>query len=254
MARKTSKNVQKYDHLTKGCCPQGASKADKSVLRRSQRIPKLLVESISILKLINHNFSHHYFYIAIITYILVQYCGYYLSESNCKPDQKETCCEGESVPIQTNKLRLFIWYNSCTRLDKWLILWLYFWRNWSNVQIKNLYRPIGQRICRTGCTFVDICMWIFRRIQNILWHRCRGRPSTRLYAPSLPQSEVSSYTTAASVSSNENCGTGAVAIAICQFLSTTRQWIVWGALSVVIDLTAVVFSRIISWSVYYPCF
>ena len=213
MARKTSKNVQKYEHLTKGCCPQGASKADKSVLRRSRRIPTLLVESISVLKFVHHNFSHHYFYIAIITYILVQYCGHYFSESNCKPDQKETCCEGESVPIQTNKLRLFIWYNSCTRLDKWLILWLYFWRNWSNVQIKNLYRPIGQRICRTGCAFVDICMWIFRRIQNILWHRCRGRPSTRLYAPSLPQSEVSSYTTAASVSSqrelwhwrNSNC-------------------------------------------------
>ena len=39
---------------------------------------------------------------------LVQYCGHYFSESDCKPNQKETCCEGESVPIQTNKLRLFI--------------------------------------------------------------------------------------------------------------------------------------------------
>ena len=134
---------QKYEHLTKGCCPQGASKVDKSVLRRSRRIPKLLVESISVLKLVNHNFSHHYFYITIITYILVQYCGHYFSESNCKPDQKETCCEGESVPIQTNKLRLFIWYSSCTRLDKWLILWLYFWRNWSNVQIKACTVPLG---------------------------------------------------------------------------------------------------------------
>ena len=133
-------------------------------------------------------------------------------------------------------------------------LWLYFWRNWSNVQIKNLYHPNGQRICRTGCTFVDFCMWIFRGIQNILLHRGRGRPSTRLYATSLPQSEVSSYAITASVSSNENCGTGAVAITICQFLSTTRQWIVRGALSVVIDLTAMVLSRIISWSVYCPCF
>ena len=84
MARKHKAKMYKiiYECLTKGCCPQGASKADKSNLRRSRKISKLLVESISIPKLVQHNSLLHYFYIAIITYILVQYCGHYFSESN----------------------------------------------------------------------------------------------------------------------------------------------------------------------------
>ena len=77
---------------------------DKSACssKESRNSKVVIVESISIPKLVHHNLSHH-FYIAIITYILVQYCGHYFSESNCKPDQKETCCERESVPIQTNE-------------------------------------------------------------------------------------------------------------------------------------------------------
>ena len=174
---------------------------------------------------VHHNFSHHYFYIAIITYILVQYCGHYFSESNCKPDQKETCCEGESVPIQTNKLRLFIWYNSCTRLDKWLICGYISGEIGTTFRSKTCTVPCnGQRICRTGCTFVDFCMWIFRGIQNILLHRGRGRPSrdyTHHHSPNLkylptPPQQVLVVTRTVPL---------AVAIAICQFLSTARQWI-----------------------------